>query len=114
LVADPLQRFRRRPRKFAFADQIATHVADQIDVSDQHRTLLDARLAHGAGPKRFIMDCSMHILAAYRHQISQIDHDRFRRKRFAGGGRRTRVFAPTAFHAGIKTEQRQQGFQIPS
>jgi hypothetical protein len=56
----------------------------------------------------------MHILAAHRHQISQIDHDRFRRKRFAGGGRRTRVFAPTAFHAGIKTEQRQQGFQIPS
>ena len=47
----------------------------------------------------------MHILAAYRHQISQIDHDGFRRKRFAGGGRRTRVFAATALHAGIKAEQ---------
>src|SRR5207237_9530582 len=35
---------------------------------------------------------------------SQIDHDSFRRKRFAGGGSWTRVFAATALHAGIKAE----------
>jgi hypothetical protein len=64
LASDLLQRFRWWPGKFPFSDQIAPHVADQIDVPDQDRALLDARLTHRAGPERFIMDRSMHILAA--------------------------------------------------
>ena len=64
LVADLLQRFRRRPGKFAFADQIPAHVADQIDMPNQDRALLNARLAHRAGPKRFITDRPVHVTAA--------------------------------------------------
>ena len=64
LVANLLQHLRRRTREAAFADQIATQIIDQIDVTNQNRTFLDARLAHGAGPESLIRDGLMHAAAA--------------------------------------------------
>src|SRR5438874_11611918 len=72
---------------------------------DQHGTLFDARLAHCAGPKRFITDRCVYIAAAARHQTTQINDDSFGRKRFVACGRRTCIFATTAIHAGIEAEQ---------
>src|ERR1051325_4492662 len=74
---------------------------------DQHWTFLNARLTHGARPERFIMNRSMHILAARSrgHQISQVDHYSLRRERLACRGGWTCILTAAALHAGIKAEQ---------
>ena len=84
---------------------MATHIAYQIDMPDQHGALLDARLTHCAGPKRFGTDRLTVQLATVRHQSAQVGHHLFRRKGLARGGGGTRVFATTALHARIKAEQ---------
>jgi hypothetical protein len=63
-AANLLQGLGRRAGEASFPDQIPPHVADQVDVTDQDRAFLDARLAHGAGPESLIRDRLMDVSSA--------------------------------------------------